>query len=322
MNSVIKRNSRIAGPKRAAHFVAPTVGLALILSMAIASAATQQTFDSPQAGVDALVRAVSANDETTLHTIFGPGSDKLLSSGDKTEDIHNRSVFNKAYQDAHRLDVVDNALATLVIGKDEWPMPIPLVKEGGHWRFDTKKGADEILARRVGRNELSTMKVCLAIVDAEREYATRNLDADGVPHYTSHFVSHQGKRDGLYWPTVANAPLSPLGALLAAAADEGYSQPGTNTLEPYHGYYYRILTRQGKDAPGGARDYQIKGKLIGGFALLAYPARYGDSGIMSFIVNHDGVLYEQNLGPDTGTATKGITVFDPDSNWKKVDSAQ
>ncbi|MDR3387578.1 MAG: DUF2950 domain-containing protein [Rudaea sp.] len=322
MNSVIKRNSRIGGPKCIAHFVASVVGLALIFSMATATAATQQTFDSPQAAVDALVRAVSANDETALYALFGPGSDKLLSSGDKTQDVHNRSVFSKAYQDAHRLDVLDNALATLVIGKDEWPMPIPLVKERGRWRFDTKKGADEILARRIGRNELSTMKVCLAIVDAEREYATRNLDADGVPQYTSHFVSRQGKRDGLYWPTAVDAPLSPLGALLAAAADEGYSHPGSNTLEPYHGYYYRFLTRQGKSAAGGARDYEIRGKLIGGFALLAYPARYGDSGIMSFIVNHDGVLFEQNLGPGTYTAARGITVFDPDSSWKKVDAAQ
>jgi len=302
--------------------LACAIGAALLLSTTLASAAAQQTFDSPQAGVDALVRAVETSDQTALHTLFGPDSDRLLSSGDTFEDSHNRALFDKAYEASHRIDIADNSRATLVVGKDEWPMPIPLVEEGGRWHFDTQKGAEEILARRIGRNEISTMKACLAIVDAQREYATRNLDADGVPVYTSHFVSESGKHDGLYWPTEANQPRSPLGALLAHAAAEGYTQTDKRTLEPYLGYYYRILTRQGNDAPGGPQDFDVKGKLIGGFALLAYPARYDDSGVMSFMVSDEGVIYEKNLGSDTQRIAMATAAFDPDKSWEKVNSSR
>lgn len=310
---------RRSSPRKCLRRLASSLfGFVLIVSMADATAVAQETFASAQAGVDALMRAVNANDEAGLHAIFGPGSEQLLSSGDKVEDAYNRSAFGKAYAQAHRLNMTDDAHATLIVGQDEWPLPIPLVKESGHWHFDTKKGEQEILARRIGRNELSAMKVCLAIVDAQHEYATRDLDADGVPEYASHFVSQPGKRDGLYWPTPANGSPSPLGALLAAAADEGYARPGARTLEPYHGYYYRILTRQGKDAPGGARDYVVRGKLIAGFALLAYPARYGASGVMTFIVGDDGAIYEQNLGPHTQDVVATIASFDPGAGWKKT----
>lgn len=299
------------------RLAACALAVALLASAATAGAAAQLTFASPQEAVDTLARAMKANDPKALHALFGPDADELISSGDSVADAHNRNVFNTAYAEAHRLDVEGDAQATLVIGRDEWPMPIPLVSEGGRWRFDTQKGANEILARRIGRNELSAMKTCLAIMDAEREYATRDLDADGVPEYAAHFVSQPGKRDGLYWPTSGNEAASPLGALLAAAADEGYTQPGADTLEPYNGYYYRILTRQGKNAKGGARDYEVKGKLMGGLALLAYPARYGASGFATFMVSDDGAIYEKNLGPETQAFVAAITAFDPDASWKK-----
>jgi hypothetical protein len=226
-------------------------------------------------------------------------------------------VFSKAYDEANKVVLESEAQATLVIGKDEWPMPIPLVKYPDGWRFDTVKGEDEILKRRIGRNELETMQVCLAIVDAEREYAARHLDSGGVAVYASRFTSSQGKRDGLYWPAQANEAPSPLGALLANAADEGYARPGVLRREPYHGYYYRILTGQGEDAPDGARDYLVKGKMIGGFAVIAYPARYGASGVTSFLVNHDGVIYEKDLGQNTKTVAAAITTFNPGAGWKK-----
>jgi hypothetical protein len=299
------------------------VGIALIIVIALtfgltsAFAATQREFDSPQAAADALAKAIKANNEADLRAIFGPDSGKLLSSGDKVADADSRAAFAKSYDEANRLEAVNDKEQTLIVGKEEWPMPIPLIKVGAHWSFDTKKGADEILARRIGRNELSAMKVLLAIVDAERDYSTHDLDKDGLPEYAAHFVSSPGKRDGLYWPTSGTEAKSPLGTLLAAAADEGYARPGSSTLEPYHGYYYRILLRQGKNAPGGAQDYEVKGKLMAGFALLAYPARYGSSGVMTFIVSHDGVVYEKNLGPHTKTASAAITAFDPDTSWKK-----
>lgn len=304
---------------RIARAAACLLAVSLIIVATTALASGQRTFPSPQAGVDALVQAVSASDEVALRAIFGAEADMLLSSGDKVADAHNRSVFSHAYAEAHRLDLANPTQAILFVGNDEWSLPIPLVKEGDRWRFDTKKGAAEILARRIGRNELSAMKVVLAIADAEHDYATHDLDADGLPQYASRFVSRPGKRDGLYWPTAADEPPSPLGALLAAAADEGYSRPGASSLAPYQGYYYRILTRQGKAAPGGARNYIVRGKLIGGFAVLAYPARYGASGIMTFLVNDAGMIYQKNFGPHTQAAAASIVAFDPDPSWKKTE---
>jgi DUF2950 family protein len=312
----------ISSPRFMARLAARVLAVALLAATATAACAAQSTYASPQEAVDALARAMKANDQASLHDLFGPGADELISSGDTVADAHNRSVFNAAYAESNRLDVEGAAQATLVVGKDEWPMPIPLVKNGARWHFDTQQGATEILARRIGRNELSAMKTCLAIMDAEREYATRDLDADGVPEYAARFVSAPGKRDGLYWPTSENEPPSPLGALLAAAADEGYARPGSRTLAPYNGYYYRILTRQGSHASGGARDYEVKGRLMGGLALLAYPARYGASGFATFIVSEDGALYEKNLGSRTQAIVAGITAFDPDASWKKSDLAE
>ncbi len=303
---------------RSGRTIICALGLVLIATTeSFAATNSQQSFASPQAGVAALVKAVKANDEPALRAIFGPEGSKLLSSGDAVADAHSRVAFSKSYDEAHKVVLDGKAQATLVIGNDEWPMPIPLVKYPVGWRFDTVKGEDEILTRRIGRNELETTQVCLAIVDAEREYAARRIGRDGIPVYAPRFVSSPGTRDGLYWPTRAGEALSPLGTQLAKAADEGYTHSEVLRREPYHGYYYRILIGQGQDAPNGARDYRVKGKMIGGFAVIAYPARYGASGVMSFLVNHDGVIYEKDLGQRTKTAAAAIRTFNPGAGWVK-----
>jgi len=297
--------------------------LALIAMAPVAQTATaaQKSFASPEAGITALVEAVKANDQPMLRGILGPHGKKLISSGDTVADQQSREAFIKAYSEANKLMPEGDQQAVLVIGQDEWPMPIPLVRSPAGWRFDTPQGEKEILTRRIGRNELAAIQVCLAIVDAAQEYATLDVDGDRIPEYAPRFVSTPGKHDGLYWPTVADEPLSPLGPLLAAATREGYTNSVTRPLAPYHGYFYQILTKQGKDAPGGARDYVINGHMIGGFAVIAYPARYGVSGIMSFMVNQDEVVYEQNLGQNTATIASKMTIFNPDAKWRQVASS-
>lgn len=279
--------------------------------------AAQRSFPTAQAGVAALAEAVKAKDDSALREIFGPDSGNLLHSGDAVADAQGRKAFNNAYDEHNKLVPEGDAKATLVIGKDEWPLPIPLVRLGERWRFDTSAGESEILKRRIGRNEIAAMKVCLAIVDAEREYAARTLDADGVPVYTSRIGSRPGKHDGLFWPSAEKELPSPLGKLLAEAADEGYTGASARRLQPYHGYYYRILTRQGSHAPGGEKNYVTKGKLIGGFAVLAYPARHGASGVMTFQVSDDGEIFAKDLA---GRMSEPMTmVFDPDATWKRED---
>jgi hypothetical protein len=293
------------------------VALLVIAPLALAATAGPKRFTSPEAGITALVEAVKSDDQPMLLAVLGPQGSKLISSGDAVADRQSREAFLQAYGDASKLVLDGDTKATLVIGKDEWPMPIPLVKSKDGWRFDTQQGEKEILARRIGRNELAAIKVCLAIADAEHEYAVRDLDGDGVLEYAPKFVSMPGKRDGLYWQTQADEPLSPLGPLLVAATSEGYTGSASRPLAPYHGYFYRILTRQGKDASGGAYDYVVNGKMIGGFAVIAYPARYGASGIMSFMVNHDAVVYEKDLGKNTAAIASKMTTFNPDASWKR-----
>jgi hypothetical protein len=288
--------------------------------VALAAALEQKSFVSPEAGVTALVEAITANDLPTLQTILGPDGSELISSGDSVADTQSREGFIKAYNEANKLVLEGDAQATVVIGKDEWPLPIPLVKSDKGWRFDTQQGEDEILARRIGGNELAAIQVCLAIVDAEREYAVQDRDGDGLLAYASKFASTPGKQDGLYWETKPDEPPSPLGPLLAAATREGYTASASNPLAPYHGYFYKILTDQGKDAPGGAYTYLVNRKMIGGFAVIAYPARYGASGIMSFIVNQDGTVYQKDLGKDTEALATSLTTFNPDPTWKRPQS--
>jgi len=292
--------------------------LIVMASMAQAASAEQKSFASAEAGIAALVEAIKSNDEPALSAILGPDGSKLISSGDNVADTQSREAFIKAYNEANRLVLEGDTRAVIEIGKDEWPMPIPLVKSQDGWRFDTKQGEEEILARRIGRNELAAIQVCLAIVDAEHDYVAQDPDGGGIPEYAAKFVSTPGKHDGLYWETKSEEPPSPLGPLLAAAARDGYTNSESSSLEPYHGYFYKILTKQGKDAPGGARDYLVNGTtMIGGFAVIAYPAGYGASGIMSFIVNQDGIVYEKDLGENTAAIASQMTTFNPDPSWKR-----
>lgn len=283
----------------------------------LAAAATQKTFATPEAAVDALIAANRGNQIGKLLDILGPQSAELIHSGDPIADRRARERFVAAYDKAHKLERDSDNKAILIVGEDEWPLPIPLIRTRARWRFDTKAGAEEILNRRIGRNELTVIEVCRAYVAAQREYAAKNLGPGGSAEYAQHFMSTIGERDGLYWPVKAGEEESPLGPLIARARAAGY-RPGTPHLKPrpYYGYYFRILTQQGQNAPGGARNYIVNDHMTGGFALIAYPATYADSGIMTFIVNQDGIVFQKNLGPDTASIARQITQYDPDATWQ------
>ena len=303
------------------HRVAATV-IAIIAAGFVGSSATigadfkQATFATPEEAAAALLEAARVGGDP-LVKIFGPESRRFLTSGDKVADRISRENFVAGYADAHRLETLADGRVILHVGKDDWPLPIPLVKDGAAWRFDVRAGREEIENRRVGRNELAAIQVCLAFVDAQHEYASEDRDGDGIRAYSQRFVSRKGKKDGLYWPSGPGEAESPLGALFAAARAEGYSANEAGPT-PYHGYIYRILTKQGDQAPGRAYNYVIRGKMIGGFALVAYPVRYGVSGVMTFIVNHGGVVYQKDLGPDTAALAAKMTTFNPDPSWTKL----
>lgn len=281
-------------------------------------ASAQERFDNPDQAVSALIDAAKAADKQKMLQVLGPKGRQVVSSGDPVADRTAREKFVAAFDSKHALDADGDDKATLVIGDDAWPFPIPLVRSDGKWSFDTSAGLDEILRRRVGRNELFAIQVMLAYVQAQNEYAS--LDPAGLgPHvYAQRILSSKGKKDGLYWPTASGEEPSPLGELAAKASAEGY-KAGAAPI-PFHGYYFRILKRQGPEAPGGAYDYVVKGKMIGGFGLIAYPAEYGNSGIMTFMVNHDGTVFQKDLGPRTAKIAGGITSFSPDPTWQKVDT--
>jgi len=285
-----------------------------------AATSKQKLFSSPEDAVAAMINALKNSDKKMLKAIFGHGSRDLISSGDKVADKKGREHFLKSYEDNNRLEKVGDERAILHIGKKDWPLPIPIVKMGESWFFNTKEGKEEIINRRIGKNELSVIRVCMAYVDAQREYALKDRDDDKLLVYAGKFVSEPGKKDGLYWETKEGEEPSPMGPFFAAAEAEGYAAkvPDKKPIS-YHGYYYKILTAQGQNAPGGAYDYVVNGKMVGGFALVAYPARYGSSGIMTFMVNQDGVVYESNLGESTKEIAQGIKTFDPDKEWKKVE---
>ncbi|HUD26257.1 MAG TPA: DUF2950 domain-containing protein [Burkholderiaceae bacterium] len=287
-----------------------------VVRTGMAGEPAQRQFATAQQAADALVAAVRSNDQNETIRILGPEGEKLVHSGDKVADQESRTRFVKAYDTAHRIDVEGGAAATLVVGSEHWSLPIPIVKQADRWHFDTTASVQKIIDRRVGRNELSVIEVCRAYVAAQREYASQSRPGGAAHEYARRFHSEPGTHDGLYWEPAAGEAQSPLGPLIASAQAEGYEgdQP-TLYHSPYHGYLYRILTRQGAHAPGGAKDYIVNGHMTAGFALVAYPARWGDSGIMTFMVNQEGVVFEKNLGPQTQQAARAITEFDPDSSW-------
>jgi len=292
--------------------------LALASGLAAAAEAKVRAFATPDDAVTALVTAIKADNAKAIAAVIGPGSGSWLFSGDAVADKAAFAKFVAAYDQKHTL-VADGDRRVLNVGSDDWPFPVPLVKAGERWTFDGAAGRNEVLARRIGRNELFTIQTMKAIVDAQREYAARDRDGDGLLEYAQNFRSSGGKMNGLYWEVKPLDPVSPLGPLVARAQAEGYS--GTSEEgkpRPYHGYVYRMLKAQGKDAPGGAYDYMAKGSMVGGFAVLAYPVTYGTSGVMTFMVNHDGVVFQKDLGPGTAQQAAAISRFNPDAGWSKL----
>lgn len=283
-----------------------------------AAQARQKSFASPEEAVAALINALKADNMKELTSIFGPASKEVLSSGDTVEDRAGRERFLKAYETKNTLIKDGDDKAFLQIGAEEWPFPVPIIKKGGKWSFNTKEGKEELINRRVGRNELDTIQVCLAYVDAQREYVSKDRDGNGIVEYAQKFISSPGKKDGLYWEAKEGEDESPFGDLIAMATREGYKKKSDKPI-PYKGYFFKILKGQSKNAPGGAYDYLLKGKMIGGFAMVAYPAQYGVSGVMTFVVNHEGIVYQKDLGKDTAKIAQAISLFDPDTTWKKVE---
>jgi hypothetical protein len=280
----------------------------------------QTTFSTPDQAVSAFVDALRSNDTAALASILGPGSQRVIFSGDAVADQHNVQDFLRLYDQKHTLAAADNGAMSLTVGSNAWPFPIPLVTDGTAWRFDTPAGLDEILNRRIGENELTAIQTCLAVVDAQRDYAWRNPNGSDLPEYAQQFFSDPGKKNGLYWPTAPGETPSPLGPLVAEATDQGYvtSAGPSGGTQPNHGYLYRMLTSQGSSAPEGAFDYLVDGKMIGGFAIVSYPADYGNSGIMTFIVSYDGIVYQKDLGQGTKNLAESMRSFDPAQGWTPV----
>jgi hypothetical protein len=301
-------------PKFAAVAILLLAGMPAISS---AQQPGQKTFSSAEEASGALVAAAQANDEKAMLDIFGPEGKQIVSSGDDVQDQESRANFVKKYQEMHRLVNEPDGTTSLYIGAENWPTPIPLVHKGDVWYFDTAAGTREILYRRVGRNEISTIRVCQELVAAEKDYYSQNNSV-----YTQRFFSDEGQHDGLYWKAAAGAAESPIGPLVAAAATEGYEKNPESETAPFHGYYYHILTAQGRHATGGAKNYIVRGKMTGGFAFVAYPAEYRSSGVMTFIVGSDGVVYQKDLGRNTESIVKAMKKFDPDSSWQKTEDEQ
>lgn len=284
-------------------------------------AADEKTFSSPDEAVSALVAAAANHDTNSMHAIFGPEGHQLVSP-DAVQRTNEYRVFVQRLKEKTLLSTNSDSSVTLELGADGWPFPIPLVKkQDGQWFFDTAAGKAEILNRRIGMNELGAISVCRAYVEAQREYASQDRMGDGVLAYAKFLHSTPGTHDGLFWPAKQGEPLSPLGPLVASARVEGYHRTATmlnDEKAPYHGYYFKILTRQGKDAPGGKYDYIINGRMIAGFAMVAWPAQWENTGVMTFIVNQQGKVYQRNLGKDTAKIAAAMNAFDPNEQWTVV----
>jgi hypothetical protein len=295
--------------RSAGCLVAVAAAVALLVAWT-PPALAQKAFPSPEAAMNAFGDAIATSDEDALKALLGPDFRTII----PPVGAEARYRFLAAWAKSHAIKPDGDARAHVAVGNDGWTLPIPIVRAPQGWQFDTRAGADEMRLRRIGRNELAVMQVMLAIYDAEREYARQDRNGDGLLEYAAKFTSSPGKRDGLYWPTKAGEPQSPLGPAVAAARAAGSSSEAG-----YYGYRYKLLTGQGKNASGGAYDYTARGRMIGGFAVVAWPAKYGDTGVMTFMVSHDGVVYEKDLGPDTAARAAAITRFDPDSSWQKAE---
>lgn len=318
---ILKRSIlKAAGPSLLVMATILSVGFYQNVFAADVKQTAARTFPSPEEAAKGLVEAARSNDTKALLAIFGPAGKEIIFSGDAVNDKAERERFVKAYDELNRLEKETDTKVILLIGKQEWPFAFPIIKKGNIWLFDTVAGKEEMLNRRIGRNELNTIQTCLAYVDAQKEYAAKDRDGDQKLDYAQKFASTPGKKDGLYWKTREGEEPSPLGLFAAEAAQKGYKpkKPGAKPL-PYHGYIYKILKAQGKDAPGGAYDYVVRGRMIGGFALVAYPADYGVSGVMTFIVNHNGIVYQKNLGKNTGDIAGAMTKYNPDKSWTKAE---
>jgi hypothetical protein len=302
--------------------ISTTTGIALALSLTLVAAGDageQKVFATPQDATTALVAAARAGDRATLEAIFGPESQDLFFSGDDVADLKALSNFAEWADEITELTENEDGSIEIEVGEEEWPLPMPLVKGDAGWRFDTAAGKEELINRRIGANELSAIDVLRALLDAEAVYASQDRDGDGVKEFASKILSDVGKKNGLFWNADKHGgEPSPIGPLIATATDEGYKRNETARRTPYHGYVFRVLTKQGKHAPGGAKDYMVKGNMTGGFAVLAHPAEYGASGIMTFLINRNGILFQKDLGEKTESLATAITAYDPDDTWSVV----
>jgi hypothetical protein len=302
------------------HHLSRLLIFAVCLAILPATAAPQnggKVFASPDDAVAALISAVNSSDIAALQAVFGPGLADITSS-EPAQAQEELKQFAAKLNESHQITKESETRSMLEVGNDQWPFPVPLVKTEAGWFFDTDAGKEEIINRRIGRNELSALESVRAYVEAQREYASRDRDGDGVLEYAQKILSSSGQKDGLYWPQDLDGELSPIGPMIAEAQTKGFltNADGSTGPQPYRGYYFRILTSQGASAPGGKYDYIINGNMISGFALVAYPAEYGESGIMTFIVNQQGRVYQKNLGPDTAKVASKMTTYDPDNTWK------
>lgn len=296
--------------------IAAVIALALFAGARLAPAqSTQKTFSTPQEAADALIAAAEQFDTSALLDMFGPEGKQLVSSADPVQDKNNAAAFAARAREKHEVTVEPNdpTRATLIVGPNDWPFPVPLVKRAGKWSFDTKEGNQEILFRRIGANELDAIQICRGFVEAQMQYATLAREVTGVTQYAQRIISTPGKRDGLYWVNPDGTPGGPVSEAVAKAIEEGYT---ATSGSGYHGYYFKVLKGQGPAAPLGQMDYVIKGVMIGGFALLATPAEYRVTGVKSFIVGYDGVVYEKDLGPDSLNVAKKIERYNPDKTWR------
>jgi hypothetical protein len=293
--------------------------LVLNVPSSLAQQGNEKTFATPGEATLALYTAVKSGDGQTVAAIFGSNSNDILHTGDDVADKNMADNFIRRYEQMHRVVIEPDQTATLYIGAENWPLPISIVKNSsGAWYFDTESGKKEILQRRVGANENDAIEILHALVDAQHDYASETHDGEKTKHYALKFLSDEGKQNGLYWKTADNAPQSPIGPLLVSATSEGYT-PQQGKQAPFHGYYYRILTGQGAAAKGGAHDYVVNGQLARGFAFVAYPAEYRNSGVMTFIVNQSGVVYQKDLGPQTSDLAVTMKEYNPDDSWEQVD---